>query len=80
MAISLDNLLKSVNKSKLSQLKEKVENGELSQMLGSIDTEKANSMIREFGLEEQAKKLDLEKLIQEVKKNPQMIETLKKML
>ncbi len=80
MAMSLDSILKSINKSKLEELKKKAENGELSQMLSSIDTEKANHMIREFGLEEQAKKLDLEKLVQEVKKNPQMIETLKKML
>lgn len=80
MANSLNDLLKSVNKEKLAELKKKAEKGELSQMLGAVDTEKAQQMIKQMGLEEQTKNIDLGKLVQEIQKNPEVLNTLKKML
>ncbi len=80
MSNSLNDLLKSINKEKLAELKKKAENGDLSQMLGAVDTEKAQQMIKQMGLEEKAKNVDLGKLLQEIQKNPDVLNTLKKML
>lgn len=80
MENSLNDMLKSVNKEKLAELKKKAEKGELSQMLGAVDTEKAQQMIKQMGLEEKTKNVDLGKLLQEIQKNPDVLNTLKKML
>ena len=79
MSNSISDVLKSVNKEKLAELKKKVDNGELKDMLGAVDTEKAKQMIKEFGLSEQAKNVDLGNLIERVKQNPDMIKELKKL-
>ncbi len=80
MSNSLNDLLKSINKEKLAELKKKAEKGELSQMLGAVDTEKAQQMIKQMGLEEKTKNIDFGKLVQEIQKNPDVLNTLKKML
>lgn len=79
MANSLDGLLKSINKAKLEELKKKAENGELKQMLDSVDTKKAEQMISDMGLAEKTKNVDLGKLMNEVKKNPDILKELKKL-
>lgn len=79
MSNSLDSLLKSVNREKLAELKKKAENGELSDMLGSVDQKKAEQMISDLGLSEKAKNVDLGKLISQVKQNPDLIKELKKL-
>ena len=43
----------------------------------SLDKEKAEKMIKDLGLSEQAKNMDLGKILGEVKKNPEIIEKLK---
>ena len=50
MANNLDGILKSMNRTKLEELKKKAENGELAQMLDSVDTNKAEKMIADLGL------------------------------
>lgn len=68
MANNLDGILKSMNRTKLEELKKKAENGELAQMLDSVDTNKAEKMIADLGLAEKTKNVDLGKLMNEVKK------------
>ena len=79
MANNLDGLLKSMNRTKLEELKKKAENGELAQMLDSVDTNKAEKMIADLGLAEKTKNVDLGKLMNEVKKNPDILKELKKL-
>lgn len=77
MANHYDEILKSMNREKLEELKKKTENGELSEMLNSIDTDKAEKMMKDFGLAEKAKYADIGKLIKEVQSNPTLLEKLK---
>ncbi len=49
----------------------------LNELLKSLDKEKAEKMIKDLGLSEQAKNMDLGKILGEVKKNPEIIEKLK---
>ncbi len=79
MSNQINDILKSVDKKKLEELKQKAENGQLKDMLASVDKEKAKQMITEFGLSEQAKKVDLEKLIAQVKQNPEILKKIKKL-
>ncbi len=79
MSNSLGDMLKSVNKEKLAELMKKAEQGEFSQMLDAIDTEKAQQMIKQMGLEEKTKNVDFGKLLSEVQKNPDILNALKKM-
>lgn len=79
MANNLDGILKAMNRTKLEELKKKAENGELSRMLDSVDTEKAKQMISDLGLADKTKNVDLGKLINEVKKNPDVLKELKKL-
>ncbi|MFR8975523.1 MAG: hypothetical protein ACLVG9_05950 [Eubacteriales bacterium] len=79
MANNLDGILKSMNRTKLEELKKKAENGELAQMLDSVDTNKAEKMIADLGLAEKTKNVDLGKLMNEVKKNPDILKELKKL-
>lgn len=79
MANNLDGILKAMNRTKLEELKKKAENGELSRMLNSVDTEKAKQMISDLGLSDKTKNVDLGKLIKEVKKNPDVLKELKKL-
>ena len=79
LANNLDGILKSMNRTKLEELKKKAENGELAQMLDSVDTNKAEKMIADLGLAEKTKNVDLGKLMNEVKKNPDILKELKKL-
>ena len=79
MANNLDGILKAMNRTKLEELKKKAENGELSRMLNSVDTEKAKQMISDLGLSDKTKNVNLGKLIKEVKKNPDVLKELKKL-
>ncbi len=79
MANNLDDVLKAVNRTKLEELKKKADNGELAQMLESVDTKKAEQMIQDLGLAEKTKNVDLGKLLGEVKKNPNILKELKKL-
>ncbi len=79
MENNLDGILKSMNRTKLEELKKKAENGELAQMLDSVDTNKAEKMIADLGLAEKTKNVDLGKLMNEVKKNPDILKELKKL-
>ena len=79
MSNSLGDMLKSVNKEKLAELMKKAEQGEFSQMLDAIDTEKAQQMIKQMGLEEKTKNVDVGKLLSQVQKNPDILNALKKM-
>ena len=79
MANNLDGILKAMNRTKLEELKKKAENGELSRMLNSVDTEKAKQMISDLGLADKTKNVDLGKLIKEFKKNPDVLKELKKL-
>ncbi len=79
MANNLDGILKSMNRTKLEELKKKAENGELARMLDSVDTNKAEKMIADLGLAEKTKNVDLGKLMNEVKKNPDILKELKKL-
>ena len=79
MANNLDGILKSMTRTKLEELKKKAENGELAQMLDSVDTNKAEKMIADLGLSEKTKNVDLGKLMNEVKKNPDILKELKKL-
>ena len=79
MANNLDGILKSMNRTKLEELKKKAENGELAQLLDSVDTNKAEKMIADLGLAEKTKNVDLGKLMNEVKKNPDILKELKKL-
>lgn len=49
----------------------------LNELLKSLDKEKAEKMIKDLGLSEKAKDIDLGKILGEVKKNPEIIEKLK---
>lgn len=79
MSNSLGDMLKSINKEKLAELMKKAEQGELSQVLDSVDKEKAQNLIKQMGLEEKTKNVDFGKLLQEVQKNPDILNALKKM-
>lgn len=79
MSNQLDGLFQSIDRKKLSELKKKAESGELSNMLDAVDAKKAEKMIEDFGLKEQVKNVDLAKLIRDVKKNPDVLEKLKKL-
>lgn len=79
MSNNSDEILKSLNRTKLEEMKKKAENGELAQMLDSVDTNKAKQMIADLGLAEKAKNINLEKLMNEVKSNPDILNKLKKM-
>ncbi len=79
MEKNLDALLKSVSKAKISDFMKKAERGELSDILDTVDTEKAQKMIDDFGLSEKTKNADLGKLLNEVKQNPAILEKLKKL-
>ena len=48
-------------------------------MLDSVDTNKAEKMIADLGLAEKTKNVDLGKLMNEVKKNPDILKELKKL-
>ncbi len=80
MANVLESLLKSVNREKLEEIKKKAENGELGEMLSQVDKQKAEQMIKSFGLSEQTKNVDLEKVLEQAKKNPELLKNLKNML
>jgi len=79
MSNQLDGLFQSIDKEKLNELKKKAKSGELSNMLDAVDAKKAEKMIEDFGLKEQVKNVDLAKLIRDVKKNPDVLEKLKKL-
>lgn len=49
----------------------------LDALLKSLDKEKAEKMIKDLGLSEQTKNVDLGKILGEVRKNPEIIEKLK---
>ena len=74
MSINLEELLKSLNKEKLNDT---IKKGNLDDALKSVDKEKAEKMINDLGLSEQARNLDLGKILGEVKKNPEILEKLK---
>ena len=67
-----------MNRTKLEELKKKAENGELAQMLDSVDTNKAEKMIADLGLSEKTKNVDLGKLMNEVKKKTENLKVKKK--
>ncbi len=80
MANVLESLLKTVNREKLEEIKKKAENGELSEMLSQVDKQKAEQMIKSFGLSEQTKNVDLDQVLAQAKKNPELLKNLKNML
>lgn len=75
---NLEDILKSIDKEKVEKLKRKLEKGNLADMLTSVDTDKAKQVIEKLNLTEQIKNVDLGKFVEEVKKNPKMIDELKK--
>lgn len=79
MAKSLEEILKSVNQEKLDDVKSKMEKGDLTNILESIDVDKAQKMITDMGLSEKTKNVNLTKLISEIKKNPDIVKELKKL-
>lgn len=80
MSNSLENILKSLNKEKVEALKKKAENGGLSELMQSVDPEKAKKMIADMGLSEKVKDIDISKLIETVKQNPELLRNLKNKL
>lgn len=75
---NLEDVLKSIDKEKVEKLKRKLDQGNLTDMLASVDADKAKKVIEKLNLSEQLKNVDLGKFVDEVKKNPGMIDELKK--
>ena len=77
MSKNLNEILKSLNKSKVQDLIKKAENGGLSDLLNSIDKEKAEKLISQMGLSDKIKNSDIEKAINDAKNNPEIIDKIK---
>lgn len=77
MSKNLNEILKSLNKGKVQDLIKKAENGGLSDLLNSIDKEKAEKLISQMGLSDKIKNTDIEKAINDVKNNPEIIDKIK---
>ncbi len=77
MSKNLNEILKSLNKSKVQDLIKKAENGGLSDLLNSIDKEKAEKLISQMGLSDKIKNTDIEKAINDAKNNPEIIDKIK---
>ena len=77
MSKNLNEILKSLNKSKVQDLIKKAENGGLSDLLNSIDKEKAEKLISQMGLSDKIKNSDIEKVINDAKNNPEIIDKIK---
>ena len=77
MSKNLNDILKSLNKSKVQDLIKKAENGGLSDLLNSIDKEKAEKLISQMGLSDKIKNSDIEKVINDAKNNPEIIDKIK---
>lgn len=77
MSKNLNEILKSLNKSKVQDLIKKAENGGLSDLLNSIDKEKAEKLISQMGLSDKIKNTDIEKVINDAKNNPEIIDKIK---
>ncbi len=77
MSKNLNEILKSLNKSKVQDLIKKAENGGLSDLLSSIDKEKAEKLISQMGLSDKIKNTDIEKAINDAKNNPEIIDKIK---
>lgn len=80
MPNSLSNFLKSVNKETLAEIKKKAADGSLSDLLQNVDSEKAAKLISQLGLTNQVKNIDLNKLINDAKQNPNLKEDICKKL
>ncbi len=77
MSKNLNDFLKSLNKGKVQDLIKKAENGGLSDLLNSIDKEKAEKLISQMGLSDKIKNADIEKAINDAKNNPEIIDKIK---
>ena len=77
MSKNLNDFLKSLNKGKVQDLIKKAENGGLSDLLNSIDKEKAEKLISQMGLSDKIKNSDIEKAINDAKNNPEIIDKIK---
>lgn len=80
LANVMENLLKSLNKEKIEELKKKAESGNLQDVLQKVDADKAKKMLSQLGLADKVSGEDIAKVVEQVQQNPDLLESLKKKL
>ena len=80
MANAWEKILNSISKEKLEELKKKAEQGDLGDMLKSVDKEKAEKLLSQMGWSDMVKSSDISKALDAIKQNPELLQQLKKKL
>ncbi len=80
---AMESLLQSVDSRQLAQLKnalEKTDSDTLQKQLQGLDSRKLDRLMRQLGVRDQAQKATVENLLGQVKRNPGLIDELRKKL
>ena len=79
MANAWENLWKSVDKEKVEVLKRKLEQGNIQELLKNVDSQKAEQLLAQFGMNDKVPNGDVMRLLEMLKQNPALLRELRKL-